>query len=421
MTTKKHKLVEHTRDSSVQKPSFPMRTYAVALFLIEFVRGAFLISFLPAYGLQHLGLTTAAIGVAVSVHYVSDTLVKSFAGYMLDRFSLRLIAPIGLGVSLVGLLLVQTASSLWLLAVAAALFGIGISPIWLSGLSRADSRNRGTHMGVLYTCWLAGLGAGPIVVNFILDQSYFFAYWLMLGLWGAALIVSLFMESGHHAQGHQQVQQLSRATHAGASSTLGLGEQLRLLADRLRSMRVLLPAMVLQTMAAGMLVPVLPSFATSSLGLTYSQYSLLLVAAGLFTVGGLIPMGRWIDSKEKRWFVIIGFSVFAVMLYTLTLVRSLWPAVLTAAVLGLAYAAVLPAWNAVLAAYVPEEQKGMGWGLLSSIEGVGIMLGPIAGGWLADQFGPRGAILSSAVLLGFIAVYYLVVSSGLKRGVKVGG
>lgn len=73
-----------------------MLLYAAILFLVEFVRGAFLISFLPAYGVHRLGLSTAGVGIAVSVHYVTDTLIKCGAGYLLDRFSLRLIARSGL-------------------------------------------------------------------------------------------------------------------------------------------------------------------------------------------------------------------------------------------------------------------------------------------------------------------------------------
>ncbi|SDE14510.1 Predicted arabinose efflux permease, MFS family [Paenibacillus sp. UNCCL117] len=378
-------------------PSGSMIVYAVILFLVEFVRGAFLVSFLPVYGVQQLGLAAAGIGLAVSLHYVTDTLIKCTAGYLLDRFSLRLVAPIGLAASLAGLLLVQQAHSLWALALAAGLFGVGMSPVWLGGLSRADAKRRASHMGIVYSCWLAGLGAGPVVLNLLLDRSYFASYWLMIGLWGAALILSLFI-GGEQERGREAV--------------IPLGAQLVMLWERVRSMRVLLPAMILQTTAAGMLVPVLPSFAQSSLGLAYSEYSLVLIAAGALTVAGLVPMGRLSDRSDRRWFVIIGFASFAACLFTLTQVSGLWASIAVAGVLGISYAAVLPSWNAVLAQFVPSDQKGLGWGLFSSVEGVGVMIGPVLGGWLADRYQVHTAVWSSAALLGTVAVYYAFISSG---------
>ncbi|WP_236595797.1 MFS transporter [Paenibacillus sp. EPM92] len=374
-----------------------MLLYAAILFLVEFVRGAFLISFLPAYGVHRLGLSTAGVGIAVSVHYVTDTLIKCGAGYLLDRFSLRLIAPIGLACSLAGLLMMLAAPALWLLALAAALFGVGISPVWLGGLSRVDSKRRASHMGVIYTCWLAGLGSGPVAINFLLDRSYTAAYWLMIGLWGAALVLSLW---------------LGAASQDQVTGQLSLRRQLSLLGERLRAMKALLPGMMMQTTAASMLVPVMPGFAASNLGLSYSQYSLVLIAGGGLTMLGLIPMGKLSDRFGKRWFIVLGYSAFALALFGLTLTRSLGMAVLVASVLGISYAAVLPAWNAVLAQYVPKEQKGLGWGLFSSVEGIGVMIGPVLGGWIADRFSPAMSVLTSAGILGLLALYYLFVLFG---------
>ncbi|MED4603790.1 MFS transporter, partial [Paenibacillus validus] len=278
-----------------------------------------------------------------------------------------------------------------------ALVGVGISPVWLGGLSRVDSKRRASHMGVIYTCWLAGLGSGPVAINFLLDRSYTAAYWLMIGLWGAALVLSLWLG----AAGQDQV-----------TGQLSLRRQLSLLGERLRAMKALLPGMMMQTTAASMLVPVMPGFAASNLGLSYSQYSLVLIAGGGLTMLGLIPMGKLSDRFGKRWFIVLGYSAFALALFGLTLTRSLGMALLVASVLGISYAAVLPAWNAVLAQYVPKEQKGLGWGLFSSVEGIGVMIGPVLGGWIADRFSPAMSVLTSAGILGLLALYYLFVLFG---------
>ncbi|MBX6396291.1 MAG: MFS transporter, partial [Alicyclobacillaceae bacterium] len=157
-----------------------------------------------------------------------------------------------------------------------------------------------------------------------------------------------------------------------------------------------------------MLVPILPGFATKHVGLTYTQYSYVLLAGGVCAVLGLIPMGRLSDRRGKKWFLVFGFGIFAFALYALTLGGNLYTSILWAMVLGLSYAAVLPVWNAILSYQVPDGQRGLGWGIFSSVEGIGVMIGPVLGGWIADLYGETITILFSAALLGGIAVFYLL-------------
>ncbi|WP_248926160.1 MFS transporter [Paenibacillus hamazuiensis] len=370
-----------------------MLMFGIVLFIVEFVRGAYLVSFLPTYGEKALGFSAAAVGTAVSVHYVTDTLIKCYAGYLLDRFSLRLIVQSGLFISFTGLIMMQYAHSFWLLVAAAALFGVGISPIWLVCLSKVKPEQRAAGMGLLYTCWLCGLGAGPVVINFVIDRSYTISFQIMLVLWGLGWLLSLFISNAKES----------------APEQIPVRQQISMLWERLIAMKKLLPGMILQTASAGMLVPILPGFASTYLGLQYSQYSYVLIAGGAFTVIFLVPMGKWSDRWGRKWFLIAGFSGFAVMLYSLTFAHTLWQAVLLAALLGLSYAAVLPAWNAIIAGFVPANQQGLGWGLFSSVEGIGVIIGPVLGGWLADLFDARVAIWTSAALLAAIAAYYIAV------------
>jgi MFS family permease len=371
-----------------------MVMYGIVLFIVEFVRGAYLVSYLPTYAVNALGFSIATVGTAVSVHYITDTVIKCCAGYLLDRFSLRLIVQLGLLISFGGLMLMQYSQHFWLLIAAAALFGVGISPIWLVCLSKVKPEHRAANMGVLYTCWLCGIGAGPVVVNFLIDKSYTLSFWTMLVLWGLGWILSLFISNEKESTPAQ----------------IPVKRQISMLWDRLRSMKSLLPGMLLQTAAAGMLVPIMPNFASKYLGLQFSQYSYVLIAGGAFTVIFLIPMGRLSDRWGRKWFLIFGFSAFAFTLFGLTFASMLWQAILFAAILGFSYAAVLPAWNALLAQHVPKDQQGMGWGLFSSVEGVGVVVGPVVGGWIADMFNERFTVWVSAALLASIALYYLIVS-----------
>ncbi|CAB3395846.1 MFS transporter [Kyrpidia spormannii] len=366
---------------------------SMVLFFVELVRGAYLGSFLPTYVTNGLGLSVTTVGAAVTAHFVMDTFTKSFLGHLLDRFSSRKVVFGGLLISMFGLFMTYGAPFAWLVIAGAGVFGIGISPVWIVALSTVKaSAARATQMGALYTLWLAGLGAGPILLNFFLDKGYHLSFWLMVAFWVLGWLLSLRLAD-------QTISEVETPSFAA---------QFRALWLRLRTMRPLLPGMMLQTTAASMLVPILPSYAAHHVGLSYSQYSYVLLAGGFCAVIAMVPMGRLSDRRGRKWFLVGGFAGFALTLYALTMVRSLRAAILVAIVLGLSYAAVLPVWNAVLSYQVPDDQQGLGWGVFSSVEGIGVMIGPILGGRIADLYSETGTVVVSATLLGILAVFYLL-------------
>jgi MFS family permease len=369
-----------------------MLLFAVILFCVDFVRGAVAISFLPIYGQKTLGLSLDVIGIAITAHYLTDTALKMVIGYLLDRMSVRSIVHIGFLISLAGVFLLPYADVPWLFISAAALYGVGVSPIWIVCLTKVTEENRGTQMGFLYTIWFIGLGAGPIVCNVLLDYNSDYTYYLLVGMSVISWILSLFISNRTSSRIH----------------TIPFREQLVILKDRLKLMKLLLPGMILQTTGASMLVPILPSFSEKYLGMSTTQYTLLLVCGGVFTVLGLIPMGRLSDRfGGKKWFLVCGFIAFSAALIILSLHPPLWQCLVLAALLGLSYAAVLPVWNALLAAYVPPTQQGLGWGILSTVEGIGVMIGPVLGGVVASYYGESTVIWMSAVLFGIIGLFYL--------------
>ncbi len=382
-----------------------MSLLAIALYLVEFVRGAALISFLPIYGKNALGLDLDVIGVAITAHYLTDTAVKLAIGYLMHHLSVRILVSGGLALSLAGILFIGYAYSPWMFIAASALYGVGISPIWIVCLTKVQENRRATQMGVLYTIWLVGLGTGPAVTNFTLERSDDLTYWIMVAVSGAAWLLSLFIPHSSHAE----------------LDYVPFRRQLALLGDRLREMNLLLPGMVLQTLAAGMLVPILPSFAEGHLGLSHSQYSVLLLIGGGCTAAGLIPMGRLSDHLGKKWFLVVGFVLFGLALCALTGMTSLGLAFAWAFVLGAAYAAVLPAWNALLAAYVPPGQQGLGWGVFSTVEGIGGLIGPSLGGVLATSFGESTVVRLAGGIFILISLFYLLFPFRMFRGEGAAG
>ncbi|WP_025690506.1 MFS transporter [Paenibacillus zanthoxyli] len=379
--------------NKTEAPDTALPRLGLALFFIEWVRGAFLVAFLPIYALDHLGLSAAAVGIAVSIHYLTDSLIKGFIGYLLDRLSHRTVLHSGFGVALAGLLLMVTTNYAGLLIAASALLGAGLSPIWIICMSHVREENRARQMGSLYVYWMAGLGLGTVINNVIMD-------------WGLAvslLAIGLFFAAGWISAG---LARLSEAPVPQAQITVG--EQFAALWHKVKKGGFLMPGMLLQTAAGGMIVPLLTTFAVNRLGLSHSGLSLALLIGGGAAVLLMVPMGKLFDMIGGKWFLVLGFAVFAVSLYLLTSAGSFISVVVLALLMGCAYATLLPSWNALMALYIPESSVGMSWGLLFSVEGLGAVIGPFIGGWLASGGNEVIPFKVSACIFGVISLIYLL-------------
>ena len=126
-------------------------------------------------------------------------------------------------------------------------------------------------------------------------------------------------------------------------------------------------------------------------GLAFSAQAFMMMIAS--PVWGMIAdrYGRKL-MVERAMFggaVVIGLMAFA---------RSAEELVLLRAIQGL-ITGVLSAHNALVASVVPRERSGYAMGLLQVGLGIGVALGPLVGGLVADLFGYRSAFYVTGALL----------------------
>jgi MFS family permease len=372
--------------------STPFRSLCIQLFFIEWVRGAILIVLLPSLALSRPAYSLSVIGMAISLHYLTDALIKGWVGYLLDRYP-RLVLHAGYALSAAGIGIMATAHNASVLITASCLLGAGLSPVWLICLGRVEETKRAAQMGILYVYWLAGLGSGPVLIGYVMDFGSLFGF----------IMVSAFVAAGWILASVTIIPKNSYSL-----GNVSVKKQLAGLWYRVKKARFLLPGMLLQTTAAGIMVPVLSAFSTKHLAFSHTQFSIVMMAGGASAVIALVPMGKLFDAIGGKWFLVIGFGVFSGALYFLTYVESFLHVAGLAILLGLAYASLLPAWNALMARYVPEDSKGMGWGIFSSIEGLGVVIGPLIGSWLAGGDHITWPFLVSSGLFGLIGLIYLI-------------
>jgi MFS transporter, DHA1 family, multidrug resistance protein len=394
---------------------------------IEFIRMSLFLTLLPSF-LTNLHYDTAALGLIISANLLADNLSKSATGWLVDHKGPWPVLFTGSIVVLVGIVLFMSFhQSILVLVPAAILIGLGVAPTWPAAISGAiqttGEEKRATVISIISVVWLAGGGLGPILMGFLIDtrlrqflakvhlpvtDAYKTGFIILIGIAVLSIIICILGWLGWHNVPHIQ--------KAAAERELKR-PRLRDVVGRLWRVKGLIPGMFFQTLSLGMLLPNLLPYATTKLGLTEAQYSILLLIGGLVVVAFMIPVGHLADHWGTRGFLVSGFLLASLSLFTMVTYGNSSNVWWIVGFVGLSYALIQPAWNALLAGTIPPEQRGVLMGLFMSVEGLGFAVGPLVGGLLGTlskvQHGWWGSIGAatpfylSSISLGIMAVYYM--------------
>ncbi len=368
--------------------------HALLIGLFECARGALLFTLLPNHLRFGVGHQMSVVGLALSAYSFTELLAKIPSGWIVDRTGRRLPLVTGLALSLLAVVLLGRVQETWAILFAAILGGLGASPVWpsvVSGIAEAvRDGERGTAMGAVLTGWMVGTGIGVVAANFLLELGTPVAFGFVLG----CLVLAFPLVQG--ATKETSTREVTRTR--GGTRDEGIP---------LLRLWPLVGGMFLQTAAVGMLLPVLSPYAREVLRLSPFWIGVLLVVGPGLTVLLLIPLGRMMDRLGRLEILPLSLGVGAVVLFALPSLRSPGVLVVAVALLGLAYATLLPAWNALLMDLLPRNRRATGLGLAMALEGLGVAVGTGAGGVLWDVFGPAQPFHAAAVVLACVAVGYL--------------
>ncbi|QWU13440.1 Predicted arabinose efflux permease, MFS family [Paenibacillus sophorae] len=393
----------------------------IIIFLVEFVKGSLLVALLPVYMENILGLSVTVVGLAFALQYLGDNLFRSPSGWIMERIGYRWTMTGALLMIAVAVVLIIYAKDAVSLSLACLILGMGTSPLWpcvMTGVTElagsTKSGSSGAAMGAVEMASLAGTGIGPITVNFLMEhghQSYRAVFFVLLAFAVAVVAVALLLPP-RIAHGFHAVSQGGDGpgnAHPKLTPLKNLKRKLLQVRQSLKVSRLLYPALFLQAFAIGLMTPVVTLFTRTELNLTPSQFNLLLIAGGGITVLALIPAGRLVDRIGTKAFLNVGFLLAAVSLAAFSMVRWLPFVFVVVPLVGVSYAFILPAWNAFLAKQVPKGERGTVWGLFLTLQGSGMVAGPIVSGKLWDSVGHGTPFVASACVMVLLFVLHLAI------------
>ncbi|EZI40263.1 MFS transporter [Staphylococcus sp. EG-SA-6] len=365
----------------------------VILFLMEFARGMYVLSYVN-YLPTVTSIAVAVTSAALSIHFISDAATNFVIGFLLKKFGTKLVLTLGFLLAFISLFLV-----IWfptnpiVIILSAIMLGIAVSPIWVIMLSSVEEAQRGKQMGYVYFAWLLGLLVGWAFMNVLVKlHPTRFAFMMSLVV-VIAWVLYYFVDI--------------KLTNY---NTKPVSEQLGQIVDVMKRHLVLFPGILLQGASISALLPILPTYATKVVGVSTIEYTIAIAIGGAGCAFSMLFLSKIIDKNSKSFMyavIFTGFILFTAFIFGLSLVTNILIVWIVAIFIGLMYGILLPAWNTFMAGQIDPAEQEETWGVFNSVQGFGSMIGPLFGGLIA-QFsnGLNNTFYFSAAIFLVLAIFY---------------
>jgi EmrB/QacA subfamily drug resistance transporter len=140
--------------------------------------------------------------------------------------------------------------------------------------------------------------------------------------------------------------------------------------------------------------------------------SYVLVFAGLLLVAGALS-----DRFGRKRALLGGLAIFGVGSVVSAFVTTADQLILARAFMGIGAALTMPATLSIIANVFPDEERPKAIAVWSAVSGLGIVVGPILGGWLVESFAWSSIFLVNVpvVIVGMTATWLIVPESRAER------
>ena len=150
-----------------------------------------------------------------------------------------------------------------------------------------------------------------------------------------------------------------------------------------RNLTILFGTQVVMMLGFGMIIPILP-FYIEAMGAKGRDLGILMAIFAAMQLLFSPIWGELSDRIGRRPVLMIGILGNAASMLFFGLSTQLWMMFASRALAGILSSATYPTAMAFIGDSTTEENRGRGMGIMGAAMGIGMVLGPGLGGWLAD-------------------------------------
>ena len=377
---------------------FDPQVLIISLMTLVIMLGSSVLSPVLPLIAQEFGVSYAGAGALVSAFALGRIPFDFIGGALVDRFSPRVIASGGAAVVAISAVLSAMAQSFHALLWYRFLGGVGSALFTITAmafLARTVAPQRmGQAMGFYQSMLLVGVSFGPSVGGV---AANFYGN-LRAPFWAMALLSFAVA-----AMGMRWIGEFPPAS-VGTQDTIRQNPGPAVLTQLLRDFTfwfVCLLTFLLFSIRSGVMLNLLPLFAQEKMGMSETGIGLTQSLCSLANFCVLWHAGRLLDRAGRRRVTLL--SLWVTVLTVLCFPWAKTPVLLmtVSAMFGAAMGYLGPAPAAVIADITPPGAAGTIMGLYRGAGDIGLLLGPIAAGWVAGHLGfaPAFAAVAGGTVL----------------------
>ena len=348
-----------------------------AIFLVQVALGTILFATFQEFVPNELGAGDAWAGYLLGAYGAARFVFETPTGAISDRIERKLGLLVGFASMLPAVTLMGLYQDYHAYLLFAAMLGVGTAFLWPAAYAiSADlygEASRGKVAGFLNLCQLLGFGTGALGGALVVERFPNVMFILAGATIGTAWVVVLaFIPTyrGGRLWGWISVEQRPSVWS--------------IMTARMAFLSVLILA---STTAVAMLVPAIRPYGEDVLDRSFATLALALAPALVLGALFFIPAGHMADRIGRQAPFILGQFMVVLGLLTVAGTTSLLVAGLGAFLIFVGNVFSVPAWNAAIMDLAPDAYRGTLIGLTVALTGLGLAIGPAAGGMLTAEYG----------------------------------
>ncbi len=348
-----------------------------------------LISTIPVFISTILHANNRTVGLVMASYAIAAIFVRPFGGFGLDYFGRKLIFVISLLIYGLIFNFYILAASIWFMTIVRFAHGItwGVTSISNSTLAGdiIPAEKRGAGFGYFGVTTTAGMALGPLIGSFILDKA---GYDVMFFSGFILSLISMILAALIRYPEYQRPPDL-RFSWRELLEKRSLPASLNL---------------VLTSFSYGGLISFIALYGSET-GIENPSGFFLIFALGI--ISARFASGKAVDRDGPRKIIIICLSLLIVGFPLLALARNAWGFYGAAIILGIGNGVVWPTFQAMINNIVPSHRRGAANSTAFLAMDLGMGLGMIVTGAIAQRFSLPAAFLVCAVFCAAALVLFI--------------
>ena len=366
--------------------------------------GGFVWPIYAAYVRTEFNAPLQLVGIAVSGYFLLRMLAEFPIGVLGDRTGPKIPLVAGRVLAVFAAFVCYQTRNVGFLIVARMMWGIGDASFFCVGTAYVSklftSEKRGRALGTFQAIEMIGNLLGQALGGYFADHFGLRMNFLASSIMTVtALIMVLFV----------------KGTPTGTVSI-----RLRSLIPSWATMRKVLNRTVIiiccvnivcMIIMNGLLGTILPIFSTENIGLSLSQYAILVSLSTIGNISGNLIGGLLSDKLGRKKILIAGFVIGVLAIFGFTIFRDFVPLMLAMFLTGSFWGVIYGVAPAYIADTVPAEYRGIGIGTYRTFFDLGGLIGPVTVTTIAGLFGGTSGYIYSfyfciILLIGAIALAF---------------